>query len=906
MRTQKLRAERGTALGLSLLAVIFLAVGCGSSDSIRDRRLKAQRQMSLTGGQDRETADESVEAAAPSDEPELPELDDEPEVALEDSPAPRARATGTEAVLDDLREQLSIRRQEARVLAEVGDGFFERLEYEKAAEHYRRALDLDPSLEGARSRLNEALLFTGERTGTIGAVSDDIRRKERVRDDQQRAQISNNLERARAAFDAGDVEEAERLTALAVNAIDRMPDFDASSARSARNFLETVRRERARKDDERRTSELAAAEDAALQELERTERIRRDRVQILLRKSHALIANRQYRKAIEACDRILELDPGNRIAQFWRADAHDQLLKQRRQKLIEDRLSNRELLDQAFKTAGIPYDNVFVFPGEEDWHRARQRIKDLQFDTFEESEEITRIKAVLNDQKVDFSFDDEPLGEVVNQIRDLLGINIGVHPDVGLDETNVSLEVQGLSAREALNLLLDRAGLAYTFRDNVLYITPADSPVAGDTTFRIYNVSDILNKIRDFTGPELILRGPNDQDSGEAISFIAESEEEGSELDPDQLQDLIRESTGGDDEWGEVNTMEYHTGNLLVTGTLDMHSRIETVLENLRKDSDLFVVIEARFIEIDDNFLEDIGIDSRALGVVNNYGVPFGNVVNDARTGGQDLGFVKQGSPTRDVTLIMGQDRWAGRVQHIIDSFTGSFRQNGALNAGGGVGGLTVQQTWLEPFQINTILRAVQERADVRTLTAPIITAANGQRVYVSVITQRAYIADYELVSGGTGFAIIEVADPVVQTFQEGVILDVEPVISHDKKYVTMDVRPTLATLIGGVISTINISLGSFTNVAFQVPIGIPEIKLQQSFTSVTVPNGGTVMLGGFKSLDEGKMKSYIPILGNIPIIGNLFRRKATFSDKRSLVILVTARIVDLRHQETQIFNPAD
>ena len=137
-------------------------------------------------------------------------------------------------------------------------------------------------------------------------------------------------------------------------------------------------------------------------------------------------------------------------------------------------------------------------------------------------------------------------------------------------------------------------------------------------------------------------------------------------------------------------------------------------------------------------------------------------------------------------------------------------------------------------------------------------------------------------------------------------ILDVEPVISHDKKYVTLDVRPTLATLIGGVISTINISLGSFTNVAFQVPIGIPEISLQQAFTSVTVPNGGTVLLGGFKSLDEGRWKAYLPLLGDIPLIGNLFRRKATVSEKRSLVILLSARIVDLRQSEKLQFNETD
>jgi general secretion pathway protein D len=326
--------------------------------------------------------------------------------------------------------------------------------------------------------------------------------------------------------------------------------------------------------------------------------------------------------------------------------------------------------------------------------------------------------------------------------------------------------------------------------------------------------------------------------------------------------------------------LSYPAGQILVRTNRQVQLEVQGVLENLRKDADLFVVVESRFIDVNDDFLRDVGVDYRGLGVGNNWGTPFGNIINDTSTGGQDLGFVKQGSPVRDVTLIMGQDRWAGRVQNIIDGFSGAIRGTN-VSAGQGLSGLSLQATLLEPFQVNVIVRAVQEKADVRQLTAPVVTAHNGERVFVSVITQRAYISDYNLVSGGTGFSIVEVADPEVQTFQEGVILDVDPVISHDKKYVTLDVRPTLATLIGGTISTILISLGSFTNVANMVPIGVPEIALQQSFTSVTVPNGGTVLLGGFKSLNDAKFKSYIPILGSIPIINNLFRRKAEIVEKK-------------------------
>jgi general secretion pathway protein D len=74
----------------------------------------------------------------------------------------------------------------------------------------------------------------------------------------------------------------------------------------------------------------------------------------------------------------------------------------------------------------------------------------------------------------------------------------------------------------------------------------------------------------------------------------------------------------------------------------------------------------------------------------------------------------------------------------------------------------------------------------------------------------------------------------------------------------------------------------------------------------VTVPNGGTVLLGGFKSLNEGKFISSIPILGKIPLIENLFRRQAVIREKRSLVILITARIVDLRGEEARRFNSSE
>ncbi|HVR72946.1 MAG TPA: tetratricopeptide repeat protein, partial [Planctomycetota bacterium] len=810
-------------------------------------------------------------------------------------------------LLDALVEESTVRQQEARFRAQRGDELFGNNDFEGAEKEYEAALALNPLLDGARRKLHTAQVMLGKRSGEAEAIAQSIRDEEMVRRQQRLLEIQRNLTEGRQAFSEsplteGALRRAEEKVSLAVDMIHVERDYRPADREAAEDLLRDIRAKKEDLETIRRQALMTETETRAQDELAREAKVRHGQVQELLRKSSEFLRQQDYDKAVEACQRVLELDPENRVAKFWLADAKDQILRERRGKVIHERLENTKTMYENFIESTIPQDRPFAFPDDEAWAQVTKRK--LDFSSFGDEGDSESIRSIRNDLqvRVNLNWEDTPLDDVVQQLRTVTGAKILIDPQVNPKEVTVSGNYQELLASDVLDLVLESVGLGYVFKENLLFITSEEGLKEGEVEFSPYDVSDLLSRVRDFPGPELLLKPQGETQGSAPISFTSDATEEESRLDDSKLQELIVNSTGGEEIWTEPTTMEYHAGQLLVTASRDLHLEVQNVLANLRKDSDIFVVIEARFIDVNDDFLEDIGFDSRALGAVNNYGTPFGNVINDARTGGQDLGFVKQGSPVRDVTLIMGQDRWAGRVRHIIDGFTGAIRGE-RLTAGQGIGGLTLQSTLLEPFQINTILRAVQERSDVRQLTAPIVTAHNGQRVFASIITQRAYISDYNLVSGGTGFAIIEVADPEVQTFQEGVILDVDPVVSHDKKYVTLDVRPTLATLIGGVISTILISLGSFTSVAFQVPIGVPKIALQQSFTSVTVPNGGTVLLGGFKSLNDSKFKSYLPILGKIPLLGNLFRRKAHIIERRSLVILLTARIVDLRGEEARTYN---
>jgi type II secretory pathway component GspD/PulD (secretin) len=351
----------------------------------------------------------------------------------------------------------------------------------------------------------------------------------------------------------------------------------------------------------------------------------------------------------------------------------------------------------------------------------------------------------------------------------------------------------------------------------------------------------------------------------------------------------------------------------------------------------MFVQVEVRFIRMTDDFMRDIGIDLRglgrsvptnalALGLPPEFGFPMfldpNPDPNSIRTGQNDIGFGRQipGSGPGRAKIVgpsgpggipfFGQSYIGGRTQNVLDGgdayFTGE-RLNGTSVSGSNTPkGLSLQGTLLDPFQINAILRAEEETGKRKIVDAPVITAANRQRVSVSVITQRAYISDYELSSGGTGMVVAEVADPIIETFQEGVVLDVRPTISSDRKYITLDVRPTLATLVNGNFRQIPVNLGTISLAAINVNIEVPEVTLQEAFTSVTIPDGGTALVGGFRKINHKEEHSGIPFIDHIPIINLLFSRDAELYETESTLILVTARTIALREEEKRLFNLPD
>ena len=146
------------------------------------------------------------------------------------------------------------------------------------------------------------------------------------------------------------------------------------------------------------------------------------------------------------------------------------------------------------------------------------------------------------------------------------------------------------------------------------------------------------------------------------------------------------------------------------------------------------------------------------------------------------------------------------------------------------------------------------------------------------------------------------VANPVIGVVRDGVSLDVRPVVSADRKFITMELRPTVLDL-ALPIPTFTTTLG----VGQPIKIQLPQTTLKMVRTTVTLPDGGTVLLGGMKISNKKRLDSGIPILSKLPIISFLFGRKGTSVTNSNLLILIRASIViPAEHEPAYVPNPLE
>ncbi|MFN7182505.1 MAG: type II secretion system protein GspD, partial [Planctomycetota bacterium] len=143
---------------------------------------------------------------------------------------------------------------------------------------------------------------------------------------------------------------------------------------------------------------------------------------------------------------------------------------------------------------------------------------------------------------------------------------------------------------------------------------------------------------------------------------------------------------------------------------------------------------------------------------------------------------------------------------------------------------------------------------------------------------------------------------PEPSVLNVGILLVVKPIVSYDKKYITLEIIPQIVRLQGAPREVDTAPPDVKLTEKPRAPVQLPWLTTQSAFTTVRVPDKGSIIIAGLRNILKSKITERVPVLGRIPILGTLFKRKQKVDEKRNTVIILTAEILDIQEEEKKNF----
>lgn len=842
------------------------------------------------------------------------------------------------------------RKWQAQSMIVEADQAFEQARMLEAAELYQRILggfgdQLTPEQRAhAENRLAEAKVRMGVNVANEGGVIDNVLGQRKIKRDQAIAEFSNNVEQARKALTSGDVQNASSFASTArvnVNSVKEVfstTDLEAYNKQVDDLITQiNTRADAIRTADKLTEADKLAAETQAAQVRNAQNKSRQ--INEAIDRVRALQSELKYDEALQVVDQILFLDPINPIGLVLRDVLSDAKVYSRAVSL--DKGKHRAIANQQLqnKDALIPSDLLIDYPS--DWPSIS--IRRGEPTGMMESEENRTALALLERKRVPVKFADTPLASVVSFLNAVTQLNFDVDweklTESGIDrETQITLELTNVPVRTVLERVLEKAstdsgsGAAYAINDGVVMISTREA-INKIKSLQIYDIRDLLIEVPDWDGaPEFDLQSvlQNQGGGGGGQSPFRDNQEEDDanrRTLEERTQDLITIITTNVDEqgWqengGEVGYIQQLQGSLIITNTPANHRAINGLLSKLREVRAMQINVETRFLLVRTDYFEQIGFDldvyfngrnnqvRAARAALPNNSVQPSDFFNFAGGGLQRRVFGAPSDANGDgqpdpvvgiatalpspLSVIGAGQNSLGQAESLA---SGSFAQGILSRAPAlGIGG-----QFLDDIQVDFLIKATQ--ADRRTvnLTAPRLTFTNGQRSFISVATQVAFVSDLQPVvsESAVGF------DPTLQTVNEGVVLELEGTISADRRYVTLNVQASVAKIEGFQNTAISALAGGglINSAATQSFIQRPTVTVTQVNTTVTVPDQGTVLLGGQRLISEQEVESGVPVLSKIPIINRFFSNRVEVREEQTLLILLKPTILIQNEEEERFF----
>ncbi|MFT4688341.1 MAG: general secretion pathway protein D, partial [Limisphaerales bacterium] len=211
--------------------------------------------------------------------------------------------------------------------------------------------------------------------------------------------------------------------------------------------------------------------------------------------------------------------------------------------------------------------------------------------------------------------------------------------------------------------------------------------------------------------------------------------------------------------------------------------------------------------------------------------------------------------------------------------------------------------------QFRSVIHAIEQRDGTDVLSAPRVITISGRQAQIKVTDIPTIVTDVQVgqqgggggggIGGGAAGGAVSVAlTPTLQQISTGPVLDVLPTVNSDGYSINMSLIPSITEFVGyddpGPFAVVAQSVGGgVVGVPLTAALPLPRSRIRQVVTSCVVWDAQTVVLGGLISETVSNTRDKIPVLGDLPLFGKLFRSEHKQTRKSNLVIFVTPTIID-------------
>lgn len=434
---------------------------------------------------------------------------------------------------------------------------------------------------------------------------------------------------------------------------------------------------------------------------------------------------------------------------------------------------------------------------------------------------------------ITFSFKDADIRNVLRLISAKSGVNIVYGPDVtGV----VNMELKDVPWEQALGLILDLNGYAYQKEGNVIKVLKKEDVSKEPLSTEVFTLNYAV--------------------ASDAVKSV---------------EQMLTER-------GSVKT-DTRSNTVVVTDVPVNINKIEIVLARLDSRTPQ-VLIETKIVEMSNAKEKDLGLKWTSL---KEYKIGLYDptrTYESKRTGGREREdiyttsktdtsniedkiyyYPLEGTGNETITSTATSSASTGRS--LLDTFTKSL-----LNS-------DIRTAILSAADFELVLSALQTQSDAELISSPKVLTVNNEKAQIKVVDEYP-IPKYTFDTSTSTFTISGFDYKDI-----GVTFDVTPNISSDG-YVTMKVDPQVSTYIRDIPFTASGST-----------VLIPLVAVKKASSKLVIKSGETLAIGGLVNQSNKNTVTKVPILGDIPVLGRLFRHDAEDKEKKDIIFFITATVID-------------